>query len=151
MYDKLKLENILTEDKYRAIDDDGRPFKPSHNIYKMISDEIKNQGSIISTKHIYQILKCNRGGMLDALLKKFNVLPEVSVFEQKRFSDLQYSSTEKKDKSSNAKCHSTFEGKYSECGGILNGYLYLKPAKKGDAIFDCKLKNAPLNFKHTKK
>lgn len=217
MYDKIKLESILTDQNFRAVNDVGRPFIPSHEVYEKISDEMRNQGSTISKKHVYQILKSNRGGMLDILLTKFNIVKETSNFEKLSSSDTKYTPTKNNVASSSEdaefkvvisnevwadlktkvkydyrkytvlkqkkwtnifaqkiyeqthiecvfsfkrakiykrkdlKCYSSFDGKCVECGGILSGQLFLKPGKKEDTIFNCKLKNAPHDFHHTKK
>ena len=83
MYDKLHLLELFTNDKHRGIDDDGQPFKPSHEVYKTILEEMAKHGSLCSSKHVYQILKANRGGMYENVLRAFNMtLPEAKSFEK---------------------------------------------------------------------
>ncbi|CAL1678203.1 unnamed protein product [Lasius platythorax] len=71
MYDKEKLLNVITNDEYRTVDDDGKIFPPSHKVYGMISEALINGGSLISPKHVYTILKNDRSGMYSAVLKAF--------------------------------------------------------------------------------
>ena len=47
--------------------------------------------------------------------------------------------------------HATFKADCHECGGHLQGYLRLKPGKSHDALFDCKLEDAPPNYFHRKR
>ena len=42
-------------------------------IYKKISEEMSKHGTTCSAKHVYQILKTNRGGMHDNVLRAFNI------------------------------------------------------------------------------
>lgn len=73
MYDKDKLHDIITNDEYRTIDDDGKIFPPSHDVHRMISQTLINSGSRITPKHIYTILKNDRNGMYSAVLKAFGI------------------------------------------------------------------------------
>ena len=52
-------------------------------IYKKISEEMSKHGTTSSAKHVYQILKTNRGGMHDNVLRAFNITAsEVSELRQ---------------------------------------------------------------------
>lgn len=73
MYDKEKLRDILTNELYRTVGDDGKIFPPSHDVYNSISETLKNSGSHITPKHIYTILKGDRNGMYNAVLKAFDI------------------------------------------------------------------------------
>ena len=73
MYNKEKLHDVITNEKYKTIDDNGKIFPPSHNIYRIISETLTNSGSHISSKHIYTILKNDRNDMYCAALKAFGI------------------------------------------------------------------------------
>lgn len=78
----IQLLELLTNSTYRSIDDNGLPFKPSHNVYREISQEMETLGSSYSPKHVYQILKDNRGEMHDSVLRAFNIIAsQASKFE----------------------------------------------------------------------
>ena len=40
MYDKESLIKLLTTNEFRAVDENGRPYKPSCDIYNKISHEM---------------------------------------------------------------------------------------------------------------
>lgn len=71
MYDKEKLHNILINDKYRTVDDEGKVYPPSHAVYGLISEALASDKCYIKQKHIYTILKNDRSGMYSAVLKAF--------------------------------------------------------------------------------
>jgi len=81
MYDKEKLYNILTNDKYKTVNDDCKIFPPSYNVYCLISEALQNNGSHITPKHIYTILKNDRSGMYTAELKAF-CIDKKSIFDK---------------------------------------------------------------------
>lgn len=35
MYDKEELRDVITYDEYKIIDDDGKIFPPSHDVYRI--------------------------------------------------------------------------------------------------------------------
>ena len=41
MYDKDKLAEILTNIEFRAVNDVGKQFIPTHEVYKIISEKMK--------------------------------------------------------------------------------------------------------------
>lgn len=45
MYDKEKLHNVITKDEYRTVDNDGKIFPPSHDVYRMISETLMSHTS----------------------------------------------------------------------------------------------------------
>lgn len=79
MYDKEKLRDILINDEYKTVDDNGKIFPPSHDIYRMISETLINSGSHITPKHIYTILKNDRNGMYSAVLKTFGIDKKAAI------------------------------------------------------------------------
>jgi len=81
MYDKEKLYNILTNDKYKTVNNDGKIFPLSHAVYCLISKALQNNGSHIISKHIYTILKNDRSGMYSAVLKAF-CIDKKSIFDK---------------------------------------------------------------------
>lgn len=52
MYNKEKLREILTNDEYRTIDNEGKVYPPSHAVYGLISEALAST-AYISPKHIY--------------------------------------------------------------------------------------------------
>jgi len=99
MYDKEKLHDILINDEYRMIDDNGKIFPPSHDIYRTISETLKNSGSHITPKHIYTILKNNRNGLYNAVLRAFGV----AAYNESKNSDSTFNVTELNDTSESSK------------------------------------------------
>lgn len=81
MYDKEKLRDILTNDKYKT--DDGKIFPPSYAVYFLISEALENNGSHITPKHIYTILKNDRSGIYSAVLKAF-CIDKKDVFDKSK-------------------------------------------------------------------
>lgn len=75
MYDKSILSEILLQDGYRTLNNDGEPYLPSAPVYITISQEIQKRGSNISPKHVYVILRENRNGYRDLLQQNFNIKP----------------------------------------------------------------------------
>lgn len=74
MYDKGKLRDVLTNEKYKTIDNEGKVLPPSDPIYALISETlVTNESKYISSKHIYTILKNDRNGMYSAVLKAFSI------------------------------------------------------------------------------
>lgn len=53
MYDAEKLLALLICEDYRAVDDNGKPYCPSHDIYKNISQKMIECDSNISAKSTY--------------------------------------------------------------------------------------------------
>lgn len=83
MYDKEKLRDIITNDKYKTVNDDGKIFSPSHAVYCLISEALQNNESHITPKHIYTILKNDRSGMYSAVLKAF-CIDKKSIFDKSK-------------------------------------------------------------------
>lgn len=69
MYDKVKLYDILRNDDYKTVNEEGKIFPPSHVVYDLIADEYEQDLSQmgITPKHIYTILKNDRNGMYTAV------------------------------------------------------------------------------------
>jgi len=79
MYDKIKLLEILLHSDFRTIDDNGKLFAPSSEIYRVIADKMKQFNCNISPKHIYVIINENRSRYRDKILEAFNIkVAEVS-------------------------------------------------------------------------
>jgi len=68
MYDKNILLQILTNPSFRTIDSNGKVLLPRDAVYVKISDEMKSQGSNITSKYMYIILNNNRGIFLSEVL-----------------------------------------------------------------------------------
>lgn len=75
MYDKAILLEILLQDEYRTLDNDGKPYPPSTVVYNNISEKMRERGSTISAKHIYVIVRQNRNGFNDLLQQHFGINP----------------------------------------------------------------------------
>lgn len=73
MYDKGKLFDILTNKDYRTVDDNGKVFPPSHQIFTIISETLTAKEVCTTAKHIYTILKNDRSGMYSAVLQTFQI------------------------------------------------------------------------------
>lgn len=73
MYDKNKLLEILLHPDFRTVDDNGKAFEPSNEIYRIISDKMKEFNCNISAKHVYVIINENRSGYKDKVLEAFNI------------------------------------------------------------------------------
>lgn len=73
MYDKIKLLEILLQRDFCTIDDSGKPFPPSYEIYSIIAEEMKKFNCTVTPKHIYVIINQNRGGYKDKILKAFDI------------------------------------------------------------------------------
>lgn len=71
MYDNTKLLEILL-DPDRTIKDCGRPYPPAE-IYRLISEKMKESNSYITLKHIYVLINGNRNGYKDKILETFNI------------------------------------------------------------------------------
>lgn len=71
MYEKEKLHDILTNAEYRTVNDEGKVLPPSNAVFCLISEVLKDNGSHITPKHVYTILKNDRNGMYSAVLKHF--------------------------------------------------------------------------------
>ncbi|CAL1677483.1 unnamed protein product [Lasius platythorax] len=80
MYDKEKLRDVITNDEYRTVDNDGKIFPPSHDVYQIISETLMNNGSHITPKHIYTIFKNDRSGMYSAVLKAFGI-DKIAIYD----------------------------------------------------------------------
>jgi len=74
MYDAEKLLTLLTCEEYRAIDDNGKIYRPSHDIYKKVSERMLEYNNKISPKHIYQILRADRKKIYTAVLNAFGII-----------------------------------------------------------------------------
>ncbi|CAH2215622.1 jg13506, partial [Pararge aegeria aegeria] len=72
-YDKVALRQILSDDNCRAIDNEGRVFPPSHEVYLRISNTMHNKGSVITPKHVHTIINNNRSGFRDLIMEVFNI------------------------------------------------------------------------------
>lgn len=68
MYDVDKLLTILTNPTYRVIDENGKVFPPSNEMYTLIEMAMDH-----NPKHIYTIVKNNRQGIYDRLLHAFSI------------------------------------------------------------------------------
>lgn len=79
MYDKNKLLDILIKSEYKTVDNDGKIFTPSHDVYAKISETLQNSGSHITAKHIYTILKNDRNGIYTAVLKAFGINKKTTI------------------------------------------------------------------------
>lgn len=86
-YNKEKLRNIITNENYKTINDDGTIFPPSNAVYCLISEALKNNGLHINPKHIYTILKNDRNGMYSAVLKAFGI-DKKSIYDKSRMTAL---------------------------------------------------------------
>lgn len=73
MYDKAKLLEILLDPDCRTIKDCGKPYPPSAEIYRLISEKMKQSNSYITPKHIYVLINENRNGYKDKILETFNI------------------------------------------------------------------------------
>lgn len=70
MYDIEKLRALLITEEYKTVDEKGRCFPPSNDIYKRIS--IAMNGNPTS-KHVYTIIKNNRNAMYETILNAFDI------------------------------------------------------------------------------
>lgn len=73
MYDKEKLLEILSHTDFRTVQDNGKPYPPSAEIFRIISNRLKEFNINIKPKHIYVIINENRNGFRDKILKAFNI------------------------------------------------------------------------------
>lgn len=73
MYDKTKLLEILLDTDFRTIKNCGRPYPPSAEIYRIISEKMKQFNSCITPKHVYVLINENRNGFKDKILEAFNI------------------------------------------------------------------------------
>lgn len=78
MYDKDILSEILLQDEFRTLNNDGEPYPPSAFVYIAISQEMQKRGSNISPKHVYVIVRENRNEYKDLLQQNFNIKPNRS-------------------------------------------------------------------------
>lgn len=53
MYDKQKLLEILLDADFQIIQNNGRPYPPSTEIYRTISEKMKEFNNNITSKYIY--------------------------------------------------------------------------------------------------
>lgn len=72
-YDINILQQILSDAKCRAINDNGRVFPPSDEVYQTISKLMADKGLRITPKHVHTIINNNRHGFRDYILKTFDV------------------------------------------------------------------------------
>lgn len=70
MYDVVKLLTVLTDPVYRVVDENGKVFLPSNEIYKLIERQMDGNPK---AKHIYTIIKNNRQGVYNSLLRAFSI------------------------------------------------------------------------------
>lgn len=81
MYDKTKLLEILLNTDCRTIQNCGRPYPPSAEVYRMISKKMMEFNSRITPKHIYVLINENRNGFKDKILEAFNIkINDADVF-----------------------------------------------------------------------
>lgn len=73
MYDKTLLLEILLREDCRTIDNDGKPYAPSTPVYDTVSREMHARGNSITAKHVYVIIRENRNGYRDLLLKHYGI------------------------------------------------------------------------------
>lgn len=69
----MKLLEILSHPDFRTIDDNGKPFPPSTEIYRIIAEKMKEFNCNISPKHVYVIINENRSGFKNKVLTTFNI------------------------------------------------------------------------------
>lgn len=84
MYDKDNFKIIITLNEYGSIDENGKLFVPSHNVYERISDSMKRNNLPMTSKHVYTTLSKNRHGFLDLILNiyfpdRFTIRENVEV------------------------------------------------------------------------
>lgn len=90
MYDKSKLLEILLNPDFCAVNNSGKPYAPSHKIYRIIAEEMAKYNSNISPKHIYVIINQNRGGCKDKMLKAFDInIHEAEVSRNASFNSVE--------------------------------------------------------------
>lgn len=75
MDDAEKLLILLTCEEYRAIDDDEKIYRPSHEIYKKFQKECLN-AIVKYPQNIYQILRTDRKKIYTAILNMFGIINE---------------------------------------------------------------------------
>lgn len=73
MYDKLKLLEILLDSNFRTLDDNGKVYPPSNEIFRTISKTMLESNHNITPKNIYVIINENRNGYRDKIMKAFNI------------------------------------------------------------------------------
>jgi len=73
MYDKTILLEILLDDTCRTVDNNGKPYPPTAPVYVTVSQKMKERGSKITPKHVYVIVRENRNGYRDTLLKHLGI------------------------------------------------------------------------------
>lgn len=83
MYNKELLCRILTNLEFKAVNDDGKVLPPSDPMYVKIRDAMLSEGSSISPKHVYTILKGNRFGIYDIVLSTFNTTEKIRFDDSK--------------------------------------------------------------------
>lgn len=72
-YDKVILQQILSKSECCPLTDTGRVLSPSHEVYKIISKLMLDEGSVITPKHVHTIINNNRNGFKQFVLKMFNI------------------------------------------------------------------------------
>lgn len=70
MYDIEKLRTLLINEEYWTVDENGRCFPPSNEIYERISNAVDGNPS---TKHVYTIVKNNKNGLYETIVNAFEV------------------------------------------------------------------------------
>lgn len=76
MYDKKLLAELLVRTEYKIVDDNGKILPPSNAyniIYNNISLAMLQSGSRMTAKHVYTMLKNNRNGLYDHVLRMFKI------------------------------------------------------------------------------
>ena len=72
-YDKIALQQILSDPACCPIDDKGRVLPPSNNVYQTISNLMLEKGSVINHKHVHTIINNNRNGFKQYILDTHNI------------------------------------------------------------------------------
>lgn len=72
-YNKVTLQQILSKPECCPLTDTGRVLPPSHNVYKIISKLMFDEGSVITPKHVHTIINNNRNDFKQFVLKTFNI------------------------------------------------------------------------------
>ena len=72
-YDKIALQQILSDPACCPIDDKGRVLPPSNNVYQTISNLMLEKDSVINHKHVHTIINNNRNGFKQYILDTHNI------------------------------------------------------------------------------
>lgn len=67
VYDKIILQQILSDAKCRTINNKGRVLPPSDEVYQTISKLMADKGSRITPKHVHTIVN---GSLIIVMVSK---------------------------------------------------------------------------------